>query len=162
MIRRTLVIPHTAPKATGEFLSEAPLQLNSSHISESFPLVSPGNRSTFFKLSFKKKKGEEEEEGEGEGKRPLHILLCPLITRLSLKQMADQRPVYINTCSFERGNRLCICWTTNLKNEKKRSSIHTKTVKKLHCLPFPLISIQSADKLLLSITTAHLLHNLLI
>ena len=30
-------------------------------------------------------------------------MLCPLITRLSLKQMADHRPVYTNTCSFERG-----------------------------------------------------------
>lgn len=45
----------------------------------------------------------KEEEGKERKKRPLHVLLCPLITRLSLKQMADHRPVYIYTCSFERG-----------------------------------------------------------
>lgn len=57
-------------KLLGEFLSEAapPLRFLPS-ISESFPAVSPGNRSTFFKLAFKGgvgevEKGAKEEEEE--------------------------------------------------------------------------------------------------
>lgn len=85
------------PKATGEFLSEAapsaqffPTFLKAFH---SYPLET-GLHSL---NSVKKKK-----KGGGRKKRPLHILLCPLITCLSLKQMADHLPVYINTCSYER------------------------------------------------------------
>lgn len=36
------------------------------------------------------------------GLNPLHVLLCPLITRLSLKQMTDHRPVAIRKQLYER------------------------------------------------------------
>lgn len=93
------MIPHTAPKATGEFLSEAapsaqflPTFPKAFH---SYPLETAPH--SLNSPSRKKKKKRRKK------KRPLHVLLCPLITRLSLKQMADHRPVYINTRSFERG-----------------------------------------------------------
>lgn len=89
---------HSSKGYRGISLRSCPFSSIPPHISESFSFVSPGNRSTFFKLSFKKKKKKRRKK-----KRPLHVLLCPLITRLSLKQMADHRPVYINTRSFERG-----------------------------------------------------------
>lgn len=103
VIRRTLVIPHTAPKATGEFLSEA---APSAQFLPTFPKAFhsyPLETAPHSLNSPSRKKKRRRRGGGGEKKRPLRVLLCPLITRLSLKQMADHRPVYINTCSFERG-----------------------------------------------------------
>lgn len=92
------MIPHTAPKATGEILSEA---APSARFLPTFPKAfhSYPLETAPHSLNSPSRKKEKKEEKNG----PLHVLLCPLITRLSLKQMADHRPVYINTRSFERG-----------------------------------------------------------
>lgn len=90
---------HVSKSYRGISLRSWPFSSIPPHISESFSFVSPGNRSAFFKLSSKEGKKKKRRGG---GKSPLHVLLCPLITCLSLKQMADHLPVYISAPWFER------------------------------------------------------------
>lgn len=101
-IRRAIVIPCSAPKATGGIsLRSCPFG--------SFP--HPHFRKLFIRIPWKplcilytllqKKKKRREKEWKW-GREPLHVWLCPLIIRLSLKQMVVHCAVYVNTCPFER------------------------------------------------------------
>lgn len=104
---------HVSKSYRGISLWSCPFSSIPPHISESFSFVSPGNRSTFFKLSSKEKKKKKRR-----GRSPLHVLLCPLITHLSLKQMADHLPVYISAPWFERGSpEIRISWIVNHRNK---------------------------------------------
>lgn len=138
-----------APKATGEFLLEA---APSAQFLPTFPKAFhsyPLETAPHSLNSPSRKKKEKKKRRSRRGGRPLHVLLCPLITRLSLKQMAGHHPVYINTCLFERGvHKLGLASLEIYESqiiEIKGSSILTKAVKrKLNYIPSPIISMSTA------------------
>jgi len=81
VIRRTLVIPHMAPRATGEFLSEAapsaqflPTFPKAFH---SYPLETAPHSFNSPSRRRKKKRGKKKKEEEEEGKKALTRFVMP-------------------------------------------------------------------------------------
>lgn len=122
VMRRTLVITHGSNSYRGISPRSWPFSSIPPHISESFSFVSPGNRSTFFKLSFKEKKRRRKRKRGGVKKTLTHFVM-PFDHTFIFKTDGWPPSCLYQDSLFEiRGPdiRFCVPWNPWIPDHRKR------------------------------------------